>query len=119
MNNHRSTVVIFACHKCGQPYRTTQQRFPYERPGRFDCIKCNAQVHAWRGFFDFMDWNAIAPDGTGQIAKSERHYHVIQAENGSVTVNIYADDGKEASTMSFDSRERALDWIREQRQGPG
>jgi peptide subunit release factor 1 (eRF1) len=52
----RSTAVIFACPKCGQAYRATQQRFPYERPGRFDCIKCNAEVHAWRGFFDFVDW---------------------------------------------------------------
>jgi hypothetical protein len=55
-SNRRLATVIFVCAKCGQPYRATQERFPYERPGRFDCVKCSAPVHSWRGFFDFAEW---------------------------------------------------------------
>jgi hypothetical protein len=117
MENHGSTVVLFACPKCKQPYRTTQSRFSYERPGRFDCIKCNVQVHAWSGFFDFMEWKAVVVDGSnGKIALNEPHYHVRQAENGTFTVETYdGSGGGEASIATFDSRERAVEWVREQR----
>jgi hypothetical protein len=117
MEHRGSTVVLFACPKCKQPYRTTQSRFSYERPGRFDCIKCNVQVHAWSGFFDFMEWKAVVVDeSNGKIAMNEPHYHVRQAENGAFTVETYdACGGGEISIVTFDSRERAVEWVRKQR----
>jgi hypothetical protein len=66
----RSICVVFACPKCGQAYGATQQHFPYERPGRFDCVACNGPVHAWRGFFDFTDWKALRlPEQADSIAR--------------------------------------------------
>jgi hypothetical protein len=63
VSNRRLAAVIFICAKCGQPYRAIQERFSYERPGRFDCVKCSAPVHSWRGFFDFAEWTPEAMEG--------------------------------------------------------
>jgi hypothetical protein len=60
MSSLRPTIVIFCCLACHQAYEATQERYPYERPGRFDCIECNAEVHAWSGFFDYTGWKALA-----------------------------------------------------------
>jgi hypothetical protein len=48
MPDHKLAVILF-CPKCGKVYRASQERFPQGRPGLFDCINCNAQVHQWRG----------------------------------------------------------------------
>jgi hypothetical protein len=62
MISFRPTIVIFACPECRQTYRATQERCLKERPGRFDCIDCNAEVHSWRGTFDYAGWQATSPD---------------------------------------------------------
>jgi predicted RNA-binding Zn-ribbon protein involved in translation (DUF1610 family) len=59
MTKRSTTTVIFCCPKCGITYRAIQDRFPDERPGRFDCVDCNAEVHAWTGFYDFTCWKAM------------------------------------------------------------
>lgn len=56
----RPTFVNFACPACNQVYRATQERFAYVRPGRFDCIECNAEVYAWRSHCDYTGWQAVA-----------------------------------------------------------
>jgi hypothetical protein len=108
-------AVIFVCPKCGQPYRATQQRYSYERPGRFDCIKCNAQVHEWRGVFDFTNWQAVVSGGSADQALSEPHYEVLAADDGMFTVKIHAGEGAHGSVTQFGSREEAVEWVREQR----
>jgi hypothetical protein len=65
MPSVRPTFVIFACPKCRQAYRAVQERYPYERHGRFDCIECNAEVYAWKGFFDYTGWKAYTPEPAG------------------------------------------------------
>ena len=64
-----------------------------------------------------MEWKAVVVDGSnGKIALNEPHYHVRQAENGTFTVEAYdGSGGGEASIAKFDSRERAVEWVREQR----
>jgi hypothetical protein len=79
-------AVIFVCPKCGQPYRATQERFSYAKAGRFDCIECNAEVHEWRGVFDFTNWEAVVSEGSADQALSEPHYEVLAAEDGKFTV---------------------------------
>jgi hypothetical protein len=32
---------------------------PLVRSGRFDCISCNAEIHAWSGFHDYTTWWAL------------------------------------------------------------
>jgi hypothetical protein len=53
------TVVIFICPKCSVLYRTEQETFTQDSAGHFDCIDCNAEVHAWRGRYDFVRWKAM------------------------------------------------------------
>ena len=62
MASRRPATVIFQCPACKQAYRALQERFPYERPGRFDCIECNSEVHAWTGFFDYTGWKAVTSE---------------------------------------------------------
>ena len=59
MTGSTNTIVIFACPKCGIVYRATQLKLPYERPGRFDCVDCMAEVHSWTDLYDFTDWKAM------------------------------------------------------------
>jgi hypothetical protein len=54
------TTSFFVCPKCGVRYRAQQTSYAEESRGRFDCITCNAEVFAWRGFDDFVRWRAIA-----------------------------------------------------------
>ena len=59
MTSRPPAQITFVCLKCGRGYRATQEQFPYERPGRFDCKDCNAEVHSWTGVYDFIGWKAI------------------------------------------------------------
>ena len=62
-----SNLVIFYC----------PARLPYLRPGRFDCIHCNAKVHSWDGIVDYVSWEAItvpsAKDQEGSEAQPSRN----------------------------------------------
>jgi hypothetical protein len=113
-NRFHSTPVVFACLKCGQAYRAIQQGIPHERPGRFDCIKCNAEVHTWRGFFDFAEWETITLGPSDPFAR-EPHYEVLEAADQSFTVKIYGGEGAEATVTQFASREEAVAWVRNER----
>jgi hypothetical protein len=59
-----------------------------------------------------MEWKAVAANN---LAESEPRYHLLQDDNGAVTVNVYTGDDREVSSINFDSRETALNWIRVQR----
>jgi hypothetical protein len=50
MPSRRPAVVIFACPTCRQGTRPLRSG-TRPKPGRFDCIKCNAEIHAWTGFY--------------------------------------------------------------------
>jgi len=50
------TIEAFSCPKCGLGYRGTKEPFPFVRAGRFDCISCNTEVHAWCGNHDYTGW---------------------------------------------------------------
>jgi hypothetical protein len=56
MTSVNRTIEQFTCAKCGLGYRCTKEPFPYVRAGRFDCINCNTEVHAWSGNYDFTGW---------------------------------------------------------------
>jgi hypothetical protein len=55
----RPTTVIFACPKCQRTYQATHERYPYDRLGRFDCVGCKTEVHAWNVLFDYAGWRAL------------------------------------------------------------
>jgi len=59
MTSRAPITVLFVCPKCGRGYCAIQEQFPYERPGRFDCIDCNTEVHSWTGVYDFIGWKAM------------------------------------------------------------
>jgi hypothetical protein len=50
------SVESFTCPKCGLSYRGVKSLLPFLRAGRFDCISCNAEVHAWSGNYDYIGW---------------------------------------------------------------
>jgi hypothetical protein len=52
----------FKCPKCGLEYRGTKEPFPFIRAGRFDCIVCTTEVHAWSGNYDYVGWKDISKD---------------------------------------------------------
>src|SRR5665213_1853012 len=51
--------VIFCCPNCDLIYQATQERAP-GRGGRFDCMKCNAEIHRWSGEYDFVVWRPLS-----------------------------------------------------------
>jgi predicted RNA-binding Zn-ribbon protein involved in translation (DUF1610 family) len=53
-------VHMFGCPRCGLRYQGRKERFPFIRAGRFDCISCNAEIHAWSGHFDYIAWECWA-----------------------------------------------------------
>jgi hypothetical protein len=55
----RSTIETFACPRCGTQYRGTKQPWPFVQAGRFDCVVCNAEIHAWSGYYDYTAWKAL------------------------------------------------------------
>jgi hypothetical protein len=57
----QQAIVVFACPKCGTIYRATQRRGPGTHFGVFNCIACHAQVYAWSGLYDFLDWKVGFP----------------------------------------------------------
>lgn len=60
MTSVNRTVELFICPKCGLGYMGIKKPFPFVRAGRFDCISCNTEVHAWSGHYDFDSWRATA-----------------------------------------------------------
>jgi hypothetical protein len=44
----------FECPGCGLKYRARKEAMPLVRSGRFDCISCNAEIHEWSGFYDYI-----------------------------------------------------------------
>jgi hypothetical protein len=62
MTSVNRTIQSFICPKCGLGYLGIRKPFPFLRAGRFDCIVCNAEVHAWSGNYDFEHWKATAVD---------------------------------------------------------
>jgi predicted RNA-binding Zn-ribbon protein involved in translation (DUF1610 family) len=56
------TTVVFLCPKCGLSYQATQHRNHGRPADRFDCPGCGAEVHAWSGKYDYMDWQAFGPE---------------------------------------------------------
>ena len=53
-------VHMFGCPRCGLRYQGRKERLPFIRAGRFDCIICNAEIHAWSGHFDYIAWECWA-----------------------------------------------------------
>jgi predicted RNA-binding Zn-ribbon protein involved in translation (DUF1610 family) len=49
-------TVVFACPQCGSVYRASQYRGMGAHFGVFNCVSCHAQVYAWSGLYDFLDW---------------------------------------------------------------
>jgi hypothetical protein len=54
------TIKFFDCPNCGLGYRGIQKPLPFLRAGRFDCVVCTAEVHAWCGYYDFDLWRVTA-----------------------------------------------------------
>jgi hypothetical protein len=55
----RRTIETFACPRCATQYRT-KQAWPFVQAGRFDCVICNAEIHAWSGYHDYTAWRALS-----------------------------------------------------------
>jgi hypothetical protein len=51
MGVSRPTLVVFACLNCVRLYCSVRERLDGARPGRFDCVRCNAEIHARQGIF--------------------------------------------------------------------
>jgi hypothetical protein len=56
MRASKPITVIFACPKCATVYRASQYRGTGTHFGVFNCVACHAQVYAWSGIHDFLDW---------------------------------------------------------------
>jgi hypothetical protein len=59
MATRSPVIVVFVCDGCGMAYRAVQKVLVRSSLGRFDCIDCNGNVHAWGGLFDFSAWCPI------------------------------------------------------------
>jgi len=61
MNNETQPItVVFACPRCGTVCRVSQYRGPGEHFGVFNRVSCHAQIYAWSGDYDFLDWQVWA-----------------------------------------------------------
>ena len=61
MNNETQPItVVFACPRCGTVYRVSQYRSPGAHFGVFNRVSCHAQIYAWSGDYDFLDWQVWA-----------------------------------------------------------
>jgi predicted RNA-binding Zn-ribbon protein involved in translation (DUF1610 family) len=56
MTRGAQSTVVFACPNCGAIYQAAQHRVPDRCFGVFNCLACHAQVYAWHGAYDFLDW---------------------------------------------------------------
>ncbi len=54
-------TIVFACPSCGAIYHATQHRGVDTHFGVFNCLACHAQVYAWHGPYDFLDWKVGLP----------------------------------------------------------
>src|SRR5258708_3488818 len=45
-----------SCPKCGLRYLATREWSPETVGGRFECIRCFAEVHSWSGDQDYSGW---------------------------------------------------------------
>ena len=50
---------------------------------------------------------------------SEPQYKILEADDGTFTVEIYGGDGADAAVTQFSSREEAVEWVREDRRRLG
>jgi len=50
------TIETFVCPNCRVKYLGRREPFAYARAGRFDCVICNAEIHAWSGNYDYTGW---------------------------------------------------------------
>jgi hypothetical protein len=64
-------TVVFACPRCSTIYRASQYRGVGPHFGVFNCVACRAQVYAWSGIHDFLDWQvgfSSAPAGGSTLS---------------------------------------------------
>ncbi|MDE2379674.1 hypothetical protein [Bradyrhizobium sp.] len=59
MANSIWTTEEFTCSGCGMNYTATREKHADKHSGSFKCRVCNAEVHAWSGYHNFFDWEAI------------------------------------------------------------
>jgi hypothetical protein len=49
----------FDCPQCRIMYRAAYKIFTTIQQGKFDCVECKAEVHAWHGVRDYFQWERI------------------------------------------------------------
>jgi hypothetical protein len=69
MTKATRTKVLFSCPKCGLSYQTVQEQFPETKAGRFECIDCFTEIHAWSGVYDYAVWKRIKVRPTARARK--------------------------------------------------
>ena len=59
MANSIWTIEEFTCPSCGMNYTATKEEHPDKHSGSFKCGSCKAEVHAWSGYLNFFNWEAV------------------------------------------------------------
>jgi hypothetical protein len=85
----------------------------------FDPRGCGAQNRRMRQLADPLCSKEEGMVAKGRPKMSEPQYEVLEADDGTFTVEIYGRDGADAVVTQFSSREEAVEWVREQRRKLG
>jgi hypothetical protein len=91
MTSVNRTYDRFSCPECGLTYRGVKEPFPFARAGRFDCIGCTTEVHAWSGNYDYVRWEGLHDPQTplGPQPACQVHYRNCDgAVEGNNELNI-------------------------------
>ena len=59
MANSIWTTEEFTCPGCGMDYSATREQHQHKHSGKFECMVCQTEVHAWSGTHDYFGWKPI------------------------------------------------------------